>query len=82
MRLGREIAADTSHWKPLYQLGHNNKPEILQIEIQEVECRLGGEGKITRGATCGGGGMRQGDQGMLFGSVFVKWGPADRIPPC
>ncbi len=30
----------------LYQPGHNKEPEILQIEIQEDECRLGGEGKI------------------------------------
>jgi len=47
--------------------------------MQEKEYRLGEEGKITRGPTFGGG---QGDQGMLFGSVFMKWGPADRIPPC
>ncbi len=50
--------------------------------MQEKEYKLGEEGKITRGPTFGGGGMRQGDQGMLFGSAFVKWGPADRIPPC
>ncbi len=50
--------------------------------MQEEEYDLGGEGKVTRGPTCGVGGKRQGDQGMPLGRVFMNCGPADIIPPC